>query len=609
MNAFELTEALGGKWMSNYGRARCPVSEAHAHGDQSMSFSISEKEGKVLFHCHTGCEQGVIIERLKELGYWTTGTSAPLTFNGTTNGTTEVNGTAALAIDNQPVTRIVAQYPYTDEQGVMLYQSIRLEPKDFRQRQPDGHGGWKNHLQGVRRVLYKLPELLRASPNRMVFIVEGEKDVDRLRSIGLVATTNAMGAGKWLPEYNASLKGRNVTILPDNDEPGRKHAEQVAQHLLAVCPSVRIVYLPGLPDKGDVSDWLTAGGSRPKLEEIVSQTSPLPKPQPAYPVQTLAMLMNKPHESGVQVVEGILWERWTHWLFSKPNSGKTVFLLALGLHVAAGKPFLGRAVKQMPVLMISEDSPESVIQDYVERICELMEIDWQTLPFFINVNRGLRVVDQAGIDKLMDAYDSCPERPGLNLFDACERLVPSENFTSKELDPFGQALALLADRGCTNGVIDHVRKETKENKGMDLMQQLYGAGAKGQICDAALFLGGSFREGTVHAQWAKFRGQFPPPFEITFHYDTGFSLKDLPPKELSPTEQKVTKFMNNSPRRMYTAQEIMAATSCSERSIERVLPRLVQIRWLVREGSHAHGYTYGLNGSRPSMFSAPEAGA
>jgi hypothetical protein len=597
MNAYELTEALGGKWMNTYGKAHCPVAEAHSHGDQNMSFSINEKDDMLLVKCHAGCDQETVVERLKELGYWPGSPHQLIVPNGN-----YVNGTTALAPRaTESVTRIVAQYDYTDEHGAMLYQSIRLDPKDFRQRQPDGKGGWLNNLHGVRRVLYKLPELLRASSSRMVFIVEGEKDVDRLRKIGFVATTNAMGAGKWLPEYNVSLKGRNVTILPDNDDVGRKHAEQVAHHLVAVAASVRIVYLPGLPDHGDVSDWLDAGGHRPALEEIVTQTSPQPKPQPSYPVQTLATLMDKPHEVGVQIVEGILWERWTHWLFSKPNTGKTVFLIAVGLHVAAGKPFLGRAVKQSPVLFISEDSPEAVIQDYAERVCELSGIEWSNLPFYINVSRGLRITDQAGIEKMIDAYESCPISPGLVMFDACERLVPSDKFSSNEMDPFGRCLAMLSDRGCTNIVIDHVRKESKENQGTDLMQKLYGASAKGQICDAALYLGGSFREGMVHAEWAKFRGQFPPPFDITFHYDTGFGIKNLMPTELSPTEQKVTRFLANAPRRLYTPQELMAATQVSERSLQRVLPRLTAIHWLAREGNQAVGYTYKL-GSPPAMF-------
>jgi 5S rRNA maturation endonuclease (ribonuclease M5) len=158
--------------------------------------------------------------------------------------------------------KIVATYDYCDERGHRLYQSVRLEPgrdggkKDFRQRQPDGSGGWIWNLRGVRRVLYRLPELYEAPRDRLVFVVEGEKDVDRLRAEGLLATTNAMGAGKWCPDYTEALRGRHVVILPDNDEPGRKHARAVAEALKGVAASVKVVELPGLPEKGDVSDWL-----------------------------------------------------------------------------------------------------------------------------------------------------------------------------------------------------------------------------------------------------------------------------------------------------------------------------------------------------------------
>jgi hypothetical protein len=116
--------------------------------------------------------------------------------------------------------QIVAEYGYHDENGVLLFQCVRYEPKDFRQRAPKG-SDWEWKLNGVRRVLYRLPELLKAGPSELVFIVEGEKDVDRLRSIGLVATCNVGGAGKWKPEYNEHLRGRRIAVIPDNDEQGR----------------------------------------------------------------------------------------------------------------------------------------------------------------------------------------------------------------------------------------------------------------------------------------------------------------------------------------------------------------------------------------------------
>src|SRR5262249_25134177 len=126
---------------------------------------------------------------------------------------------------------VVTTYDYTDEDGELLYQVVRFEPKDFRQRRRDGLKGWVWNLGDTRRVLYRVPELVKAPKDRLVFVVEGEKDADRLHSHGLLATTNAMGAGKWRQEYSEALRGRNVAILPDNDDPGRKHAADVERAL------------------------------------------------------------------------------------------------------------------------------------------------------------------------------------------------------------------------------------------------------------------------------------------------------------------------------------------------------------------------------------------
>ena len=164
-------------------------------------------------------------------------------------------------------------YDFRDENKELLYQTVRYEPKDFRQRRPDGQGGWDWKLNGTPRVPYRLPELLTTNQFRTVLIVEGEKDCDRLAGLGLTATTNSGGAGKWRDEYNQYFAGRKVAILPDNDEPGRRHAQQVAESLQTVGASVKIVELPGIPEKGDVSDWLDAGGTIDELRNIVNATA------------------------------------------------------------------------------------------------------------------------------------------------------------------------------------------------------------------------------------------------------------------------------------------------------------------------------------------------
>jgi hypothetical protein len=164
--------------------------------------------------------------------------------------------------------RQVCAYDYPDADGVLLFQVVRLDPKGFSQRRPDDAGGWVYSLKGVERVPYRLPQLIEAvAARRTVYIVEGEKSADRLAALGLDATCSPGGANKWRPSYTPFFVGADVVILPDNDQPGRDHAQQVAEALHEVA-SVRIVALPDLPPKGDVCDWLDAGHTAEELSNI-----------------------------------------------------------------------------------------------------------------------------------------------------------------------------------------------------------------------------------------------------------------------------------------------------------------------------------------------------
>jgi hypothetical protein len=226
--------------------ALCP-----AHEDRRRSLSVNQgKDERVLLHCHAGCTPEAVV---KAMGL----EMANLFADSNGDGRTKTNG------------NIIQTYSYTDEAGVVKFQCVRYEPKNFKQRRPDGKGGYIWNLQGVPLVLYRLPELLQTPADQIVYIVEGEKDVDNLRLQGLCATCNPMGAGKWKPIYNEALRGRQVVILPDNDEPGRKHAADIKKSLDGIAASVTILNLPNLPDKGDVSDWLAMGGTAQKLAELV----------------------------------------------------------------------------------------------------------------------------------------------------------------------------------------------------------------------------------------------------------------------------------------------------------------------------------------------------
>ncbi len=178
---------------------------------------------------------------------------------------------------------IEATYDYRDESGELLFQVVRFVGKDFRQRRPDTNGkdGWAWKLGDVRRVPYRLPELLSAPALAPVYIVEGEKDANTLARHGCVATCNPGGSGKWhFVEATAAkvLSKRDVIIIADADDVGRKHANEVASHVRKVARSVELLEPPG-PHK-DVTDLFNVGGT---LSTLVAMKAPTPKVVPNAP--------------------------------------------------------------------------------------------------------------------------------------------------------------------------------------------------------------------------------------------------------------------------------------------------------------------------------------
>ncbi|PKD43771.1 hypothetical protein [Rhodohalobacter barkolensis] len=236
----------------DYIQTQCPCP---FHDDRTPSVTWKKQpDGKISVTCHAGCEGSEI---LKSLGF-----NFEILYPEYRNRQTKPQKK-----------RIVATYPYTDENGELLFEAVRFHPKSFRQRvkQPNGEYTWS--LKGVRRVIYNLPDVIRAiEENRPVFLVEGEKDADALEKRGLVATTTPMGAGKWQDSYNEFFKNADVIILPDNDDPGREHAVLITEKIGGIAKSIRILQLPGLKEKEDVSDWLMEGGTKDELLELAFNT-------------------------------------------------------------------------------------------------------------------------------------------------------------------------------------------------------------------------------------------------------------------------------------------------------------------------------------------------
>lgn len=327
----------------------------------------------------------------------------------------------------------------------------------------------------------------------------------------------------------------------------------------------------------------------PQADQDARKTAS-PSMEPRYPIQSLADLLLIVDTDPQQIVDGVIWPNRVTWVFSDPSSGKTLFLLAALMHVAAGRPFCGKPVKQMPVLIIEEDSPLSVIGDYVIDLCDIYDFDLSTLPMWINKVQGLRITNDDGGDIVREAIDACPERPGVILFDACERMVPSDKFNTKELDPFTKVLQRLVGNKITPIVIDHTNR-SKAEKGkeeefkMNPMERLFGARAKQAISDVMIYFDGFLRHGPVRLVFAKFRGEMPPPFTITFNGVDGFTFTEEPLMAQNENERLVIRFFNNAPHEEYSVSDVEAFVPLKRRTLERVLTILTKRRWLLSSGS------------------------
>lgn len=308
--------------------ACCP-----AHEDRRASLSVGEGEdGRALVKCHAGCETEAVCAAvgLAMSDLMPTACMLP----------SPIKSKLQSASDKP---RIVAQYNYCDEGNNLLFQVVRMEPKDFRQRRPKSGGGWDWSVKGVRVVPYRLPQLL-ANPTRIVVVAEGEKDCDSLAHIDVEATCNAGGAGKWTAEHAEFLRGRQIVVLPDNDEVGRNHAQQVAQSLNGIANRVSVVKLPDLPQKGDVSDWIAAGGTKDALRRLIE----------GAPVWTPSKVLEWPEIISFDQIDlpdfptNVLPHALRQWVEAESHATQTPADLAALLALAACSAMLARRVEVEP---------------------------------------------------------------------------------------------------------------------------------------------------------------------------------------------------------------------------------------------------------------------
>ena len=271
-----LSKLQGVRKNGNNWSAQCPCRS----DDENPSLSIGQgDDGRVLVTCHRG--NGCDVNKICDSMGLAVGDlmpprddDMPLPQRAKSIRRDDPHVTPAPTKKKKATLELVCTYDYTDNDGNLLFQKQRFIDKDtgkktFRQRRQTEDGEWAYNLDGVDQVLYNLPEVTQGiADGKNIVVVEGEKDVETLRSLGRIATTMPGGAGKWRENHTEALRGANVIVVSDNDEVGKEHANDVAEKLRNADCTVRVMIPDGVKD---ITDLIESGGSLSELRDIDAQ--------------------------------------------------------------------------------------------------------------------------------------------------------------------------------------------------------------------------------------------------------------------------------------------------------------------------------------------------
>lgn len=465
------------------------VSLCPAHDDKHHSLSIAEGDRGIVLNCHAGCRpEEVAISlgvQLRDLFY-----------------------------EERQASRVVAEYKYVDDNGVLRYVVERRDPKDFRQRRPDGSGGWIWSLKGaVTPLPYKLPEILASDLAEPILIVEGEKDVDELQRRGFFATCNSGGAGKWRPELSKWFAGRHVVIIPDNDEAGKKHAARVSELLAGVAATTTILELPGLPPKGDVADWLAAGHTSDELRALL--------PTPASDNATDRFFFV--HDFDEPEPQEWIWSGWipkgfVTTMYAHGGSSKSFLSQFMGLQIAMNREIFGRKVIGGPVVFLDGELDRDSWLRRGYMLARSMKID-RLPPRVVYRRVSTSLLDPKTRKDVIEFVREL--RPSLVIIDSFSACLPGADTNS--LDDVVARMKAIEEFG-TVLLIDHTKKSSDVTDSSPI-----GSVAKWNFARSAIQLSSSAAGGTVMKHTKSNFGPLCEPVAYTFEIENGTaSIRQIP---------------------------------------------------------------------------------
>lgn len=424
--------------------ACCP-----AHEDRTPSLSIKEGNGgTVVLTCHAGCETSDVVAAL--------GLSMSDLFPAS-----EVPAFRA-PVPSRAGSAMVRSYDYVDADGQLLFQVCRYSPKDFRQRRRNRSGGWDWTRGDAPLVLYRLPEVLEAiALEREVYIVEGEKDAETLHELGLTATTNPGGAGKWSEDFSRIFTGARVIILPDNDERGRAHAEQVATGCTAAgAAAVKVVSLPGLPLKGDVSDWM-ATRSRDDFTRAIEAPTETESASPRFRLLTPKQLGELPPLK--PIVDRLIYAGGFSAVIAPYSGFKSLFAIDMSLCIANGLDFHGFAVTPgLTVYQAGEGGPG--LHRRVEAWRQLNGLPEVSGIYFLP--QSLKLNDARDLVDLLAVLRGLPQRPVKITIDTVARSFRGNENTAEDSGLYVEAVDTIRETiGAHVQLVHHTGWEGTRSRG------------------------------------------------------------------------------------------------------------------------------------------------
>lgn len=428
------------------------------HEDSKPSFCFNNQTGS--YFCHGCGKKGGIFHFYAKLNSLDTRRD----FGKILKGIAKDFGIAF----EQKKSKMVKAYDYTDVNGDLLYQVCRMEPKDFRQRRPDGKGGFIWNLKGIEPVLYRLPDIMKAQE---ILVVEGEKDADNLAKLGFVASTCPMGAKKWRESYNEYLEGKKVVLIPDNDNEGREHMAQVGASLSGKTANLKLVELPGLPSKGDVSDFIESFKSPEEAAErlaIMIEQAEAYHPPKKYSIEDAILTTTQFCELEIPERKCYLspWLRESSLTLISGwrGVGKSFFGKAIADAVSKGKSF-GPWENQVSVPCLFLDG-EMAIQDMMERSFHLGLNSGRPNLLYIYCDA---FANRLGIPRAHLASESWRTKMKSILIARKIKLWIIDNLASlasgldenakKDYDPINQWLLELRFAGISTILLHHTNKE------------------------------------------------------------------------------------------------------------------------------------------------------